>query len=108
LKESVWFRVKEDRLKRVSEVVYRAASLGVQSFRKKIFGTEKMSICMIFTPSPHNIFTPSPHNIFPHHHIIFLPHHHIIILPHHHIIFLPHHHIIFLPHHHINFYPITT
>jgi hypothetical protein len=35
LKGSVWVRVKEDSLKRISEVVYRVECLGVQRFRKK-------------------------------------------------------------------------
>lgn len=55
LKGSVWVRVKEDSLKRISEVVYRVESLGVQRFRKKKFGTEKNRIFMIFTPKPHII-----------------------------------------------------
>lgn len=50
LKESVWVRVKEDSLKRISEVVYRVESLGIQTFRKKNFGTEKIRKFIIFTP----------------------------------------------------------
>jgi len=55
LKGSVWVRVKEDSLKRISEVVHRAESLGIQRFSKKYFGTEKIRIFTIFTPSTHII-----------------------------------------------------
>jgi hypothetical protein len=55
LKGSVCVRVMEDSLKRISEVVYRVESLGVQRFRKKKFGTEKIRIFMTFTPKPHTI-----------------------------------------------------
>jgi len=50
LKGSVWVRFKEDSLKRISEVVHRADSLGVQRFRKKYFDTEKNEDIYDFYP----------------------------------------------------------
>lgn len=55
LKGFVWVRVKEDSLKRISEVVHRVESLGIPRFRKKYFGTEKIMIFTIFTPSTYII-----------------------------------------------------